>query len=217
MTATLRHRRRRIVDNGVTGVAAGKHLRHGVTSLWRERRCGLSPPVGTIAGCRSWRRSWVLSAITSTPAFRRSTAEFVPSSVADDPNNLVGPPASARRTSSQRQPTLPYSIEFENDPKKATAAAQDVTVTTQLDPNLDWSTFELGSIQFGSTMYPCRPDCSRSRRAVDTTNVDGTPLQVDISAGLNEQTGLVTWTFLSDRPGHRTADDRPCRRLPAGR
>ena len=49
------------------------------------------------------------------------------------------------------QQALPYTIGFENDPKKATAAAQAVTVTQTLDPNLDWTTFQLGDIQLGAT------------------------------------------------------------------
>jgi hypothetical protein len=36
--------------------------------------------------------------------------------------------------------------------------------------------------------------------SVNTTNIDGTPLRVDVSASLNLQTGVVTWTFRSIDP-----------------
>lgn len=117
-----------------------------------------------------------------------------------DPNNLVGPAGFGTQSWVTPQQTLPYSIEFENDPKKANVAAQDVTVTTQLDPNLDWSTFELGSIQFGAITISVPAGLKSFSTSVDTTNVDGTPLQVNISASLDQQTGLVTWTFLSLDP-----------------
>jgi hypothetical protein len=99
-----------------------------------------------------------------------------------------------------QQGLFPYSIGFENDPKKATAPAQDVTVTEQLDANLDWSTFALGDIQFGATTITVPGGLQSFQTSVNATNMDGTPLRVDVSAGLNQQTGVVTWTFLSVDP-----------------
>ena len=75
---------------------------------------------------------------------RRSTT---PSNVKpQDPNALIGPAGYGTQGFIQPTGTLPYTIDFEND---GSAAAQDVTVTEQLDPNLDWSTFQLGSFGFG--------------------------------------------------------------------
>ena len=64
-----------------------------------------------------------------------------------DPNALIGPAGSGRAITSSRPAPCPYTVDFEND---GSVAAQDVTVTEQLDPNLDWSTFQLGSFGFGS-------------------------------------------------------------------
>jgi len=59
-----------------------------------------------------------------------------------DPNSLIGPagfgPAGFITPSSE----FPYRIDFENEPT-ATAPAQRVDITDQLDPSLDWSTFQL--------------------------------------------------------------------------
>ena len=57
-------------------------------------------------------------------------------------------PATARPAFVADGIPLPYIIGFEND-ATATAPAQSVTVTQQLDPNLDWSTFQLGDFGFG--------------------------------------------------------------------
>src|SRR5262249_27640946 len=80
------------------------------------------------------------------------------------------------------------------------AAAQDVTVTQTLDPNLDWSTFQLGDIQIGATTISVPASLQTFSTTVHTANIDGTPLQVAITASLNQQTGVVTWTFLSIDP-----------------
>ena len=96
--------------------------------------------------------------------------------------------------------TIPYEIFFENDPKTATAAVQEVTVTDPLSPKLDWNTFALGTITFGSTVVTVPAGLQSFSTTVDTTNTDGTPLLVYISAGIDLATGVVTWTFRSVDP-----------------
>jgi RHS repeat-associated protein len=137
------------------------------------------------------------------PALQLTAAitEFIPFDFSFDPNNLVGPAGvGAPGWINQVPQPLAYYVEFENDPKQATVAAQDVTVTEQLDPNLDWSSFQLGNIQFGAIMINV-PDGLRSfATSVDTTNVDGSPLRVDVTAALDLKTGIVTWLFQSIDP-----------------
>jgi hypothetical protein len=87
-----------------------------------------------------------------------------------DPNNIQGP--SGFGPSGFVKPELfSYAIKFENKPD-ATAPAQTVVVTQQLDANLDWSTFQLGSFGFGDivinvpsgqTSYSTRVDAVASR------------------------------------------------------
>jgi RHS repeat-associated protein len=117
-----------------------------------------------------------------------------------DPNELIGPAGVGPQGYVTGQPVLPYTIGFENDPAKATLAAQAVTVTLPLSPNLDWSTFQLGDIQFGATIIPVPAGLQSFSTTVDATNVDGTPLRVAITAGLDAQAGVVTWTFTSLDP-----------------
>ncbi len=116
-----------------------------------------------------------------------------------DPNEKTGPGFGAAGFVAANQ-TLPYEITFENDPTKATAPALEVTVTDQLDKNLDWTTFSLGAITFGSNVISVPPGLQSYTTTVATTNTDGTALDVDVSAYLDLSTGVVTWTFRSVDP-----------------
>ncbi len=68
--------------------------------------------------------------------------------VPGDPNNMIGPAGYGTAGYITPGQTLPYTIEFENEPT-ASAPAQNVVVTEQLSPNLNWSTFQFGTIGFG--------------------------------------------------------------------
>jgi Carboxypeptidase regulatory-like domain/CARDB/Domain of unknown function (DUF4214)/Polysaccharide lyase family 4, domain II len=118
---------------------------------------------------------------------------------AEDPNEKSGPGFGAAGFVAANQ-TLPYEITFENDPKKATAPAQEVTVTDQLDNDLDWTTFSLGAITFGSNTITVPPGLQSFTTTVATTNTDGTPLNVVVTASLDLGTGLATWIFRSVDP-----------------
>jgi hypothetical protein len=142
--------------------------------------CGSSPTYGPPAPQQSFAHTVIL-----TP---------------NDPNNLIGPAGFGDAHFVTPQTLLPYTVEFENDPKRATAPAQDVSVTQTLDPNLDWSTFQLGDIHFGSETVSVPAGLQAYETQVNYQNQDGSPLRVDISAGLNLQTGVVTWTFHSVDP-----------------
>ena len=102
-----------------------------------------------------------------------------------------------------------YTVIFENDPTYATAAAQQVIVTQALSPNLDWSTFQLGDIRFGSVDISVPSGLQAYETEVMYTNLDGTALLVDISAGLDLQTGIVTWTFRSIDPATGLTPEDP--------
>jgi uncharacterized repeat protein (TIGR01451 family) len=93
--------------------------------------------------------------------------------------------------------TWPYTVQFEND---GTAAALAVTVTEQLDPNLDWSTFQLGSFGFGSVNVAVPAGLTQYQTTIAYQNADGTALNVKISLNFNVQTGLLTVTLASIDP-----------------
>ena len=65
-----------------------------------------------------------------------------------DPNEMAGPLGKGENRYVEQGEWMNYTIYFENK-TNATAAAQEVFVDLPMDPNLDWSTLELGEIVFG--------------------------------------------------------------------
>ncbi len=114
-----------------------------------------------------------------------------------DPNFISGPAGYGSAGFVPGSAAMPYTIGFENVPS-ATAPAQVVSVTQQLDPNLDWNTFQLDSFGFGGQLYSVPAGLKSYQTRIDAHSTTG--VYVDVSAGLNEQTGLVTWTFTSIDP-----------------
>ncbi len=124
-----------------------------------------------------------------------------------DPNDKVGAGgAGAQRFISGEEP-LRYAVFFENL-ETATAPAQEVVITDQLDPTtMDLSTFNLGPIAFGNTeVVP--PTGSKNFM----TDVDLRPAQnliVRIVVQLDLNTGLLTYRFTSLDPATGQPPDDP--------
>ncbi|MBU1488095.1 hypothetical protein KKH56_08640, partial [bacterium] len=92
---------------------------------------------------------------------------------------------------------LPYTVFFENL-DTATAAAQEVLLTDQLDSNLDWSSFALGTMQIGEKTVSV-PESAQNF----TTEVDLRPAIstiVEVACEFNPITGLATWLFRGKNP-----------------
>jgi Ca2+-binding RTX toxin-like protein len=123
-----------------------------------------------------------------------------------DPNQKVGTVGFGANSAIANDSLLPYTIYFENDPEQATAPAQVVTITDQLDPDLDWTTFELTDIGFGTNWITLPQD-----RTFYTTTVPlpSQNLLVEIQAELDPVNGTVTWTFTSIDPTTLTLTDDP--------
>lgn len=117
--------------------------------------------------------------------------------VSGDPNEMEGPGGAGPGNSVRPDTTLGYTIKFENE-SDATAPAQLVVITEQLDDHLDWNTFQLGGFGFGSytVSAPAGRDSFQAR--VDARATNG--VYVDISASLNHSTGVATWTFKAIDP-----------------
>jgi hypothetical protein len=111
-----------------------------------------------------------------------------------DPNNLVGP--AGYGSQGYIQPgTFSYEVDFENDPTKATAAAQVVTATFTLDPNLDPSTFQFTAFGFGSHRFIVPAGLSHYSTTIDL-RPDGTDLLVPVTLDLNGNTVTVKFQSL---------------------
>ncbi len=114
---------------------------------------------------------------------------------ADDPNDLIGPAGYGPAGYVPVDQTLPYEITFENAPTASTPA-KVVTITEQLDANLDWSTFELGNMRFGAFTVNVPAGLTSYQTSVSVSS----SLSVDISAQFNVLTGMATWTLTSIDP-----------------
>ena len=114
-----------------------------------------------------------------------------------DPNELSGPLGYGTPRFVAPVGVLPYFVSFEND---GGIAAQTVSVTEQLDPNLDWSTFQLGDFGFGPIHVSVRAGLAQYQTSVSYQNSDGSPLNVQVALKFNVQTGRLTADFTSLDP-----------------
>ncbi len=115
-----------------------------------------------------------------------------------DPNEKIGPSGFGAPGYVDAEQTLPYQVSFENE-ASATAPAQQAVVTDQLDANLDWNTFELTGIGFGSHFFAL-PANSRHFETTVAMSYNGQDLDVQIEAGIHADTGQVYATFQSVNP-----------------
>jgi uncharacterized repeat protein (TIGR01451 family) len=113
-----------------------------------------------------------------------------------DPNDKTGPAGAGSGHWIVGTVPLGYDVSFENEPT-ATAPAQAVVVTDQLDPTkVDLGTLSLGTIGFGSVSITPPPNSTNYATTVDL-GAQGSvaDLKVNVQGSLNPATGLLKWTF----------------------
>ena len=115
-----------------------------------------------------------------------------------DPNSLIGPMGYGAANYVSTSTLLPYSIQFENA-TNATAPAQTVIVAETLTNTLDWTSFTLTEIAFGSTMIAIPSGSQHYANTLHLTQ-NGFNFDVQIDVGLNPATGLLQATFTSVNP-----------------
>ncbi len=116
-----------------------------------------------------------------------------------DPNAMEGPAGyGSSNFVALNNAVFPYQVNFENSPS-ATAPAQVVTITDQLDPNLDWSTFQLTTIAWGDTILSIPAGSQHYETTVPMTD-NGQTFDVEVEAGIHSDTGEVYASFQSIDP-----------------
>jgi hypothetical protein len=115
-----------------------------------------------------------------------------------DPNDKTGPLGYGEQQFVNAQQDLLYLINFENV-SGATAYAQRIRITDQLDPNLDWRTFRLKEIGFKQYRFQVPENRAFFQQRVQL-GPDLDNLLADISAGVDITTGTVTWTLTAINP-----------------
>ncbi|MBN8515445.1 Calx-beta domain-containing protein [Accumulibacter sp.] len=122
-----------------------------------------------------------------------------------DPNDILGPTGYGEGHWVRSSDQFPYMIRFENA-SDATAAAQQVVVTQQLDSDLDWSSFRVDSCGWGELRFDVPADRPFYEARIDLSATHG--FLVDVTAGIDVGTGIATWTFATIDPqtGEPTTD-----------
>jgi hypothetical protein len=124
-----------------------------------------------------------------------------------DPNDKVGSIGATPESFLTSATPLGYVIHFENL-ETATAPAQEVVITDALDiATLDLDTFSLGPIAFGTVVATPAPGVQRYTAGIDLR--PDRNLIVGIDAGLDAETGVVTWRFTSIDPDTGMLTDDP--------
>jgi hypothetical protein len=93
---------------------------------------------------------------------------------------------------------LPYTVNFSNNATQATKPVAQVTISEQLDPNLDLSTFQLTNFGFGGNTYVVPAGVQNYTQQIDLTATKG--ILVNVLASLDPTTSKLTWTFTSIDP-----------------
>ncbi len=123
-----------------------------------------------------------------------------------DPNDIIGPAGAGPQQFISKSGTDAYTINFENSPT-ATAPAQEITITQQLDPNLNWQTFRLTGFGLGSQTTTLSGNQAFYSGSLNLQATDGCDVQV--TAGVNVATGVVTWNFQAIDPSTGQAPLNP--------
>ncbi len=115
-----------------------------------------------------------------------------------DPNEKIGPAGEGALKHVRPGSLLPYRINFENV-ETATAPAQQVEITDQLDSALDWNTLEITSVGFGDVFIPVPPGSQYFSTTV-STEFNGQTFDVHIEVAFDTLTGLLVARFQSIDP-----------------
>jgi len=129
-----------------------------------------------------------------------------------DPNQKIGPGGAGDQGFIAAGGTLAYRVDFENE-SKATAPAEIVTITDQLDADLNWNSFALTEIGFGDPQIAVPKNSQHFETAIPVRN-NGVDFEVQTEAGLRAETGVVYANFYSIVPGTGLPPDFPAGFLP---
>jgi YD repeat-containing protein len=155
-----------------------------------------------LLGGRNWVYGLFANLFANVPTLRGG--DYIGSTItnsvsARDPNAMYGPVGrGVFNFVTDLGSTFAYRITFENE-ATATAPAQSVTITNNLDANLDWSTFQLTGIGFGDNNLVI-PTGSQHYQTTLAMTYNGQTFNVQIEAGLHSDTGQVYASFQSIDP-----------------
>lgn len=114
------------------------------------------------------------------------------------PNTLINPDGFGTQQYLTASAVIPYIIRFTNNADQGTTPIAQVTITQQLDTDLDLNTFTLNDFGFGDITVDVPVGVQNYSQRLDLRDARG--VFVDVNAGLNTSTGVVTWTLTAIDP-----------------
>ena len=116
-----------------------------------------------------------------------------------DPNDIIGPEGFGDEEWVGAKTNMGYMIRFENA-ADATAPAQEVVITQQLDADLDWRTFRVDDFGFGEQIIEVDGKTAFYQKRLDFTTDPTRGYFLDVSAAVDVSTGIVTWRLTTIDP-----------------
>ncbi|WP_306297041.1 Calx-beta domain-containing protein [Nostoc sp. C052] len=114
------------------------------------------------------------------------------------PNTLINPDGFGNQHWLTPATIIPNTIRFTNNAGQGTTPVAQVTITQQLDSDLDLNTFTLNDFGFGDITIDVPTGAQNYSQRLDLRTTRG--VFVDVNAGLDKSTGIVTWTFAAIDP-----------------
>ena len=114
-----------------------------------------------------------------------------------DPNDILGPQGFGDDHWVKAGTPLGYTIRFENQ-ASATAPAQQVTITQNLDTDLDLRSFRLGDFGWGDIVIDVPDNRAFFSERLDLTADKG--FLLDVLAGIDVTKGQIFWTLTTIDP-----------------
>lgn len=116
-----------------------------------------------------------------------------------DPNDIIGPTGYGDDKWVAAKNTMGYMIRFENA-ADASAPAQQVVITQQLDDDLDWRTFRVDDFGFGDQIIELDGKSAFYQKRLDYTADPDRGYYLDVAVSVDVGTGIVTWTLTTIDP-----------------
>ncbi len=158
----------------------------------------LDQSLGPYNSARSQYQSCINNSQPPPPVVPPGTTLSITGVSSLDPNEIVGPLGIGQQNYLTGKNPFTYGVFYSNE-ISATAPAQKVTITNQLDVTHDnLNALSLGPITFGNQVVTPSPFLTSFSTIVDLR--PSTDLLVAISANLSLNTGLLTWTYTSLDP-----------------
>ena len=139
-----------------------------------------------------------IALIDNAAEFIRGYTEQQRQATINAANTLINPDGFGTQHWLNSFAVIPYTINFSNNAVQGTTPVAQVTITQQLDTDLDFNTFSLNNFSFGGITLSVPVGAQNFSQRLDLRSTRG--VFVDVNAGLDKVTGIVNWTLTAIDP-----------------